>query len=439
VKLGRERYGNGLVRVVVLTLVGLLSLVACAPGQSQSGSKKTLHILATWGGSEQDSFLAMVKPWEDRTGNKIIYEGSRDLNAILTTRIQAGNPPDLIGIPGPGVMATYAKAGNLKPLDSVVDLSTMKSQYGQTWLDLASVNGKLYGIFIKAALKGPIWYDPKQAKSVGLTTPPKTWDEVMTLSNSIKASGKTPWCVGLENAAASGWPGTDWIEDFMLRQSGPQKYADWYNGKLKWSSPEVKQAWQSWGTIVGDPKMVYGGSKAVLSTAFGDAGNPLFTNPPGCYMHHQASFITDFFVKANPNLKPVDDFNFFPFPDINPQYTGAEEVAGDLFGMLKDSPESRDLIKYLTTPEAQTIWVKRGGALSPNKQVAASAYPDALSKQAGEILTSAKITQFDASDNMPDQMNQAFFKGILDFVSDPSKLDSILASLDKTQADAYKA
>ena len=436
--MGRERWTKAFTHVVVLALVGLLTLVACAPGQSQSGSKKRLKVLATWGGSEQESFLAMIKPFEDKTGIKIDYEGTRDLNAILTTRVQAGNPPDAFGIPGPGIMAQYAKAGNLKPLDNVVDMSTMRSQYGQSWLDLASVNGKLYGIFIKAALKGPIWYDPKQAKTVGLADPPKTWDQMIAVSNQIKNTGKTPWCIGLENAAASGWPGTDWIEDIMLRQSGPQKYQDWYNGKLKWTSPEVRQAWQTWGTIVADPRMVYGGSKGVLSTAFGDAGNPLFTNPPGCYLHHQASFITDFFVKANPNIKPVEDFNFFPFPDINPQYAGSVEVAGDLFGMLKDSSEARDFIKYLTTPEAQAIWVKRGGALSPNKQVSQSSYPDALSKQAAQALTSAKITQFDASDNMPDAMNQAFFQGILAYVQDPSKLDSVLANLDRVQADSYK-
>ena len=106
--------------------------------------------------------------------------------------------------------------------------------------------------------------------------------------------------------------------------------------------------------------------------------------------------------------------------------------------MFKDSPEARDLIKYLTTPEAQQIWVSKGGALSPNKQVPLSKYPDQLSRQAGQIITSAKVTAFDASDNMPDAMNTAFWHGILDFVGDQSKLDSILANLDKVQADAYK-
>ena len=428
-------------RIVSISVALALVLAACqssgTPGTSGQGGSKTVTVLGTWGGAEQDSFLAMVKPFEDKTGIKIEYEGTRDLNAVLATRVGGGNPPDVAGLPGPGQMADFAKQGKLIDLANVLDQAQMKSDYSDDWIKLGQVNGKQYGIFIKAAVKGLIWYSPKnfQAKSY---TVPKTWDDMNSLSKKIADSGTTPWCVGLESGAASGWPGTDWIEDIMLRQSGPDKYDQWYQGTLKWSSPEVKSAFSAFGSIVTDPKMTYGGKATVLSTNFGDSGNPLFNSPPNCYMHHQASFITDFFVKAKPDLKPVTDFTFFQFPDINSQYSGAVEAAGDLFGMFKDTPNARELMKYLTTADAQQIWVKRGGALSPNKKVPASAYPDDLAKQSGQILTSAKITRFDASDLMPEAMNNAFWKAILDYVNNPSSLDSILANLDKVQSEAYK-
>jgi alpha-glucoside transport system substrate-binding protein len=427
-------------RFLALVAIAALLVVGCTPGGQGGGGGgggKTVTVLGTWGGSEQDSFLAMVKPWEDKTGNKVQYEGTRDLNAVLSTRVSGGNPPDLAGLPGPGQMAEFAKAGKLIDLTNVLDKSQMSSQYADDWLKLGQANGKQVGIFIKAAVKGLVWYNPKnfQAKNYSV---PKSWDDLQTLSKNISSAGTTPWCIGLESGAASGWPATDWLEDIVLRQAGPQKYDQWYQGTLKWTSPEVKTAFQTWGAIVNDPKMTYGGKASVLSTNFGDAGNPMFTSPPGCYMHHQGSFITDFFVKAKPDLKPVTDFTFFPFPDINTQYTGAVEAAGDLFGMFKDTPEARDLIKYLTTSEAQQIWVKRGGALSPNKQVPESAYPDELAKRSGQILTSAKIVRFDASDLMPDAMNTAFWKATLDYVNNPGNLDSILANLDKVQADSYK-
>lgn len=431
-----SRFVRGAGALLVLTA---LLTAACAPGQSSSsgGGKKSVHVLATWGGAEQESFMAMVKPFEDKTGIKVEYEGTRDLNAVLKTRVAAGTPPELAGLPGPGQMAEFAKAGKLVALDNVLDMNQMKDQYAPDWIKLGQVNGKSYSIFIKTALKGLVWYDPKNFKAKGYQ-PPKTFDEMVTLAQKIKADGTAPFCIGLESGAASGWPGSDWIKEIVLLQSGPQVYDNWYQGKQKWTSPEIKQAYQTFGAVTNTPGLVYGGKDFMLSTAFGDAANPMFQNPPKCYMHNQGSFMTDFFVKGNPNLKPTEDFTFFNLPDINPQYAGAHVVAGDLFGMFKETDEAKQLIKYLSTPEAQAIWVKRGGAISPNKKVALTDYPDDLSKQIGQTLTTAKTARFDAADLMPDAMSSAYFKSVVDYVSNPGQLDSILANLDKVQADAYK-
>ncbi len=407
--------------------------LAAAGGNKLSG---TVTVLGTWGGSEQDSFLAMVKPFEDATGVKVDYTGTRDLNAVLTTRVQGGNPPDLAGLPGPGQMAEFAKAGKLIDLSSVLNMTDFNNQYNKAWVDLGTVDGKLVGIFIKASVKGLIWYDPKVWKDKGYQVP-KTWDELMTLSKQIADSGATPWCEALESGAASGWPGTDWLEDIVLRQSGQQAYQDWYAGTKTWTSPEISKAWETWGQIVGDPKMVYGGANSMLTTNFGNVGDQLFTNPPGCYMAHQASFITDFFVKNTPSVKPVEDFDFFPFPPFDASAPTSTEIAGDLFGMFNDTPQARALISYLTTPEAQAIWVKRGGAISPNLNVPNDTYPDPLSQKAAQLLTSSKVAVFDASDLMPEAMNNAFWKGILDFVQNPSDAQSVLQNLDTVQKDAY--
>lgn len=437
---GNDTKGNSAATATGGSPAALSSPASGSPAAAGAASTKIggkVSVLATWGGAEQDSFLAMVKPFEDQTGIKVEYEGTRDLNAVLTTRVQGNNPPDVAGLPGPGQMAQFARAGKLVDLGPVLDQAALKDQYADDWLKLAQVDGKQVGIFIKAALKGSIWYNVKEFSKVNGGAMPKTWDELMNLSDKIAASGTTPWCIGLESGAASGWPGTDWIEDVVLRQSGPDVYDQWVNGKIKWTAPEIKRAWETWGRVVANDKMVFGGRQNVLATNFGDAGNPLFSSPPRCYMHHQGSFITDFFVKANPNLKPVDDFNLFPFPDIDPKYAGAVEAAGDLFGMFKDTPQARALIKYLATPEAQAIWVKRGGALSANKKVSPDTYPDPISKQLAQSLTTAKTVRFDASDLMPEAMNNAFLKAILDYVQNPGSLDSILTGLDRAQADAY--
>jgi alpha-glucoside transport system substrate-binding protein len=413
-------------RLAAVAAVAVMLVAAACSGSTSSGDDKSVTVVGTWGGSEQESFLAMVKPWEDRTGNKVKYTGSRGLGAYLQTAVASGTLPDLAGLPGPGEMADFYKQGALKPLDDVLDLATYKAETAPAFVDLGTADdGKTIGVFIKSALKGLIWYNT--ANFTG--TAPTSWDAVM---GADKGNAENLWCVALESGADSGWPGTDWIEDIVLRTAGPDVYDEWVAGKHKWSSPEIKAAFEAFGKVLDD---TYGGATTVNSTNFGDGGNPLFTDPPGCLFHHQASFITDFFKKQGGAAD--GEFDFFPMPDINSEFAGAFTGSGDLFGLFSDKAAAKDLLKYLTTAEAQQIWVDRGGALSANTKV--TTYPDDVSKRSAETLTSAKIFRFDGGDLMPSAMKAAFFRAMVDFAEDQSKLDAILTSLDETAAGAYAA
>ncbi|HLZ94994.1 MAG TPA: ABC transporter substrate-binding protein [Candidatus Dormibacteraeota bacterium] len=425
------------VRALVLPIAGVLALVGCGGGASSSAG--TVHVIAVWSGQEQASFMAVLKPFEDQTGIKVDYESTRDEDAILTSRVAAGNPPDLAAAPSPQLLSQFAKQGKVISLNDAVDMSALQSSTAQSWIKLGEPlsDGKLYQIFAWAAVKGLIWYDPKNFQAKGYNVP-KSWDDLTNLSSQIKGSGTTPWCVTVESGSASGWPASDWLKEIVLSQAGPDVYDKWVAGTQKWTSPEIKQAWQTFGQILGpNDSNTYGGKQYILATNFGDVGTPMFQNPPKCYMLNQASFITTFFTSANPSLQAGTDFNFFPLPDISSQYTGAHVVAGDSFSMFKDTPQARKLIQYLTTAQAQDIWVKRGGKLAVNKQVSLDDYPDTLSKESAQIIVNTQIAKYDATDNMPADMRTAAWKGLLDFISDQSKLDSILANLDKVQATAY--
>jgi alpha-glucoside transport system substrate-binding protein len=398
---------------------------SAAPAESAAGGQigGTVTVIGTWGGSEQESFLAMVAPFEAATGVDVQYTGTRDINTVLSTGVASGILPDVAGLPGPGQMTEWAKAGALKPLDDVLDVATYTAETAPALVELGTVDGKISAIFTKAAVKGLIWFNPEVYTGGALDS----WD---ALTGTSPAPADKLWCVGLESGAASGWPGTDWIEDLVLRQSGPDVYDAWVSGTQKWTSPEIKAAFEAFGQVI---ENTYGGSDAVLTTNFGDGGNKLFTDPPGCLFHHQASFITDFFKKQG-GAKD-GQFDFFRMPDINPAYAGATTGAGDLFGMFNDTPGARALIAYLVTADAQKIWVERGGALSANKNV--TEYPDDVSKRSAELLANAGVFRFDASDLMPVAMNDAFWKAILDYVKTPGNLDSILSNLDTVQTSAY--
>jgi alpha-glucoside transport system substrate-binding protein len=421
-----------LAKGAVLGAAMVLGLAACSNSSTSSaGAGGSVTVIGTWAGDEQKAFLSMVAPWEQQTGNKVKYTGTRDINTVLTTGVASGVLPDLAGLPGPGQMAQYAQSGALKPLDGVLDLNTYNSETAPALTALGKgADGKTYGVFIKAAVKGLIWYNP--AVHDYSSAPPATWDDLKTQITANKDGAQALWCLGLGSGAASGWPGTDWIEDIVLRQSGADVYNSWWQGKTKWTDPAIKQAFQTYLTDVvaniADPTAAVDPTKD-----FSLAGDPLFATPPGCVVFHQASFITG--LGAFKGKTAEKDYNFFPFPDIAPANAGAVEGAGDLFGMFHDTDAAKSLMKYLVTAPAQDIWVKAGGALSANKN--ATDYPDNISKRSAQLLTNAKIFVFDASDLMPQAMNNAFWTAMLTVTKDPSSLDATLADLDKTQSTAY--
>src|SRR6266851_3297424 len=195
-------------RSLILSLAAVLTAVAC--GTSSSTNAGSVKVMATWTGAEQASFMAVMKPFTDSTGITISYEASRDQDALLTTRVAAGNPPDLAAALSPTLLTNFAKAGKVKALNSIVDMSALQSQNSKTWIDLGEPvgDGKLYQVYSWVSLKGLIWYDPKSFQAKGYNVP-NSWQSLLDLQGTIKSGGTTPWCVGLESGAASGWPGSD--------------------------------------------------------------------------------------------------------------------------------------------------------------------------------------------------------------------------------------
>jgi len=420
-------------KILVLFLAAVLTLSAAVVASAE----KKVSVLGVWGADETPSFRKMVEPFEAATGIRVDFTGTRDLPAILTTRVAAGNPPDVSALPNPGQLEEFAKIGALVDLATFMDMSKIRSDYAKTWLDLASYKGKLYGFFISADLKSLVWYSPKAFASAGYEVP-KTWDELMALSDKIVADGKAPWAIGLESGAASGWPGTDWIEDIMLRSTSPEVYDEWVSHEIPWTDPKVKRAFELFGKIARNEKYVYGGTTGELTANFGDAPNALFTTPPNAYMHRQATFIKSFILNANPGLVAGVDFSFFPFPPIDAEYGTPALGAADLFGMFNDTPEARAFMRYLITPGAQEIWVAALGKLSANGRVNPNAYPDELTRKAAEILVGAKTFRFDGSDLMPAAVGSGtFWSGILDYVGGEN-LDTVLETIEASAVDAYK-
>src|SRR5437763_15948652 len=129
-----------LTRILAAMAIVVAGRNACGTSNSAGGKiGGTVHILGTWTGTEKDSFDAVMKPFTDQTGVKISFEATRDLDAILQTKIAAGNPPDVTAAPGIGTVIKLAIGGKLGALDDKLDVCRRNANYGADWVNLGKM------------------------------------------------------------------------------------------------------------------------------------------------------------------------------------------------------------------------------------------------------------------------------------------------------------
>ena len=231
-------------------------------------------------------------------------------------QIQAeGGTLDVAAVPQPGAIADLADKGEIVSLEDLgFNIDDLNKLVGESFVALGEHNGKHYGLPTNINLKSMVWYPKKAFDAAGYTVP-KTWDELIALSDKIVADGGSPWCVGFGSEGATGWPATDWLEDIMLRTAGPETYDKWVKHEIPFNDPAVKHAAEVFGQIMFTKGYVLGGAANTPDIAFGDAPGPMFDNPPKCWLHRQASFINSFFPET---AKAGVDYDWFPLPAHRP-------------------------------------------------------------------------------------------------------------------------
>jgi alpha-glucoside transport system substrate-binding protein len=376
-------------------------------------------------------FDESVRRFEEATGIDIQYEGSKEFEANIAIQIEGGNAPDIVDFPQPGLLASLVEKGYGVDLTDVVDQDWLKQNYNQSWLDMAMMEGPdgtiMAGVWGRVNGKSLVWYNKAEFDAAGYTVP-ETWDEMIALMDMMVADGDSPWCIGVESGAATGWAMTDWIEETMLRTTSLENYDKWLTNELPFDSPEVRTAVEAVTDIWFNDAYVYGGRLSIPTTFFGDAPKPMFDTPPGCWLHKQGNFITSFFPEG---LEAGVDYDFFYFPPIDPTYGKPVLVAGDIYAVFNDRPEVRAVIQYFSTGDSVKDWVAAGGAISPHLDSSLDWYTDVVERGVAEIILEASSVRFDGSDLMPGAVGAgSFWKSMTDFVSGTVNLDTALQEID---------
>lgn len=402
---------------------------------------ETLSIFGPWRGEDEALVRSVFDYFTEATGATINYSSSENYEQQIVIDTQAGSPPNIAVLPQPGLLQDLASKGLLSPLGDETS-AFIKDNYGagQSWVDLGTYKdkdgtAKFFAFPFKIDVKSLVWYSPENFEENDYEVP-KTWEDMMALSDKIVADGGVPWCIGLGSGGATGWPATDWIEDILLRTAPPETYDKWTRNEIPFNDPAVVNALDIFAKIATNPKYVDGGVAAVAATDFRDSPKGLFTVPPKCYMHRQASFITSFFGDG---VKLGEDADFFYLPPFATHADLGSPVlgAGTLFSITKDSKASRAFIEFLKMPLAHEIWMAQSGFLTPLKTAKPEAYANEALRKQGEILVNASTFRFDGSDLMPGKIGAgAFWTGMIDLVGGKAPAD-VAADIQKSW-DALK-
>ncbi len=384
-------------------------------------SGETVTVTGPWTGLDAQNVNNVMAYFAAATGATLNYTGSDSFEQDIVISAQAGSAPNVAVFPQPGLAADMAARGFLAPLDEATG-DWVRENYaaGDSWVDLGTYAGPggedaLFGFFYKVDVKSLVWYSPDQFDEAGYDIP-TTMEELIALSDQIVADGGTPWCIGLGSGAATGWPATDWVEDMMLRLHAPEVYDGWVTNDVPFDDPQVVEAIELYGQFARNDAWVQGGAQAVATTDFRDSPAGLFTFPPGCYLHKQASFIPTFFPEGS---EYGFDYDFFYFPAFEERDLGSPVLgAGTLFAITNDSPGARALIEFLKTPIAHEVWMAQSGFLTPFTGVNLDTFGDDSLRAMNAILLEATTFRFDGSDLMPGEIGAgAFWTGMVDYTT----------------------
>ena len=314
-----------------------------------------------WQDAEAAAFEAVLRPFEQATGATVTFTSTagEDITAVLDRRLAADDPPDVAVLPQPGLLERYARARAITPIDPVVG-DQVETAWAPVWRRLGTVDGTLYGVWFKAADKSLVWYSLHAFEKAGVV-PPDDLEGLGRVARAVAADG-TP-AFSLTGDPSDAWTLTDWFENLYLRIAGPERYDALAEHRLPWTDPTVAQTLRTMASLLGSGLTV---QPAGPATTFPESVLGVFAPRPAAAMIMEGDFVPGVVAGSTPAEVGVD-VDVFAFPG---RTAGDRFVvgAGDAAVLMRDSPASEALLRYLASAEAAAAWAARGGFLSPNER-----------------------------------------------------------------------
>ena len=391
-----------------------------APADALPAGDGKVSIFGGYGEAQSAAFQKALTEFGAANGIEVTFTSLASFDTDIKVKIESGQEPDIAMWPQPGGLKNLADL--LVPLDQVIDVSIPQSTLVPGWDKLAVVDGKIYGLPVSANMKSLVFYNPSAFEANGYTVPANA-AELKALEAKIITDGTGyPWCAGIESGGATGWPFTDWMEQYVLALHGPDVYGKWITGEVDFASPEVTAAADLIAERLLAEGQVNGGGISMATNSFQDT-TPLFAEGKAngqCFMLRQGSFITAFMpenIQAELAAGDYTHLDVFSIPA--PEGGQAGVIGGGDIAAVFDGHVDQDVAKvvaFIFSSEVLKYQVATGD-ISPHKTFDLSLYPNEMQRKIGEAMATAAVFGFDASDQMPAEVNAEFWAAGTDFVA----------------------
>ena len=404
------------------------ALVSWAPAWAQDKSELTISHYFT-GDLGLGGLKEIFSRFKAETGLTVKDSpiGHEDFKTGILVRAAGNSLPDVFSYWAGARTQFVVDSKSLRPIDSMWnqqgldDIIAKSVAAGATKYD-----SKRYLVPFGYHYAG-LFYSTNVFKDAGITDLPTTWDGFLALCETLKSKGVTPIALGSKDR----WPAQFWFDYLILRTAGPDYRAKLMAGSASYDDPAVKEAMGLWKMLIDKGYFVPNAN----ADGWTDASDKVARGAAA--MTLMGTWITGYWNSIG--LKPVDDYDFFPFPEIDSGVPNA--VVGPVDGLVvsanaKNVLGAEKLLSFMVSkPDVQAKWAKIQGALSANVKVDPANYTPVM-QRALKTVAAADAFVFNYDLATPPPVAEVGLSMFARFMDDPGGYEGILT---ETAKDVKKA
>lgn len=333
----------------------------------------------------------------------------------------ATSPPDVVFWYAGNRMKTFVDRNLFDDVSDIWGELNLKESMPSS-LSSMTINNKQWGIPYTYYQVG-VYYRKDLFEKYGLSEP-KTWQDLLDASATLKANNIAPIAIGTKFL----WPAAAWFDYLDLRLNGLKFHMDLMEGHIAYTDERVRNVFKYWLELVKPGYFLANHSSYSWQEA-----------QPFLYNGTAAMYLIGNYIAPNFPKELDGKMGFFQFPIIDTNVPVAEDAPTDTIHIpakAHNKKDARKFLKFMARAENQTLVNAALLQIPTNKH--ASAVDNYFLNKGVEVLSNASGTaQFYDRDTHPNMAKEGM-KGFQEFMVKPERLDKILNRLEKVRQRTFK-